>query len=57
MYHPFGSVITISDIVLRIYIASGAYLLFFFEVGIRNASWDGGVSHTVPFSGHCDLDL
>ena len=37
MYHPWVSVIVISDIVLRICIASGAYLLYLFRAGIRNA--------------------
>ena len=52
MYQPWVSVIMFKNLHCVWCISP-----IFFEVGNPNASWDGGVSHTVPFSGHCDLDL
>ena len=55
-YDPWVNVT--SDLVSRINIKSGAYLLFSFEAGIPNlvcGCINGWESH-IPFLGLCDLD-
>ena len=51
MYHLSVTVTSTSDLVCRIGIESGAYLLYSmrqeFQILCMDASWDGGVSHTI----------
>ena len=53
-YHPWVTLTFSSDLVSRISIESGAYLLYSlrkeFQILCVNASWDGGVSHVFFWS-------
>ena len=59
-YHPWVTVTFTPDLVSRISIESGAYLLIFFEVGIPNLVYECNLrcgSVTYHIRGHCDIEL